>query len=552
MPTYFVKKEELEVAVSYFRDFSCSSPLALGCFFILKGAGFSENKKLAFDTWKETLPKVIYKFSSMYDDKEEGAKFCFLFPFSVKSEIKRSDFYNPATNRRNIASRFRDTIDNSLIDYFVDRMGNRNREENTEAYLFKQTYLDYIISILDGKIELKHILSWVFRFTAFDFPEGIAITEQDFYQVLKKEFLSWFKFNDREITSIFEEKELKVVFSEQAISGDFFRELFSFDNSIVFDFVNSATAITELCLINTASKKNINKTIMYIGKNPKTEYILESLDFKKQLILYGSPGTSKTFSIINKIMPEFDSAFTIQFHPSTTYEEFIGGTFVKGDSKFYQRDGILLKAIKEANIDTTKKILLFIDEINRGNITSILGESIIALDRGNEVEILNYKAEDEDNNLKLSIPDNLRIIATMNSSDRSISIEDKAILRRFFKMRFYVNYEILEKMTDASQLEGINIPNYLKRLNEDIVSETGEYEFQIGQAYFMPTPILEENRFVWTKISFVHVFNEGILPLVEEFTVGNNQSYKKIIGIDFGVRYYDFEKIKELILDEAS
>lgn len=123
----------------------------------------------------------------------------------------------------------------------------------------------------------------------------------------------------------------------------------------------------------------------------------------------------------------------IQFHPSYTYEDFVRGIVSKasedGKSIMYKAENMLLGNLaKEALENPSSDYVLIIDEINRANLSSVLGELIYALEyRGEAVESM-YKVDKEN---KIILPPNLYIIGTMNTADRSVGHIDYAIRRRF-------------------------------------------------------------------------------------------------------------------------
>lgn len=134
-----------------------------------------------------------------------------------------------------------------------------------------------------------------------------------------------------------------------------------------------------------------------------------------------------------KIVEEKDFLNIIQFHPSYTYEDFVRGIVAKPNDEV---DGIiyegenktLVKFAENALADFDNKYVLIIDEINRANLSSVLGELIYALEyRDEEVESM-YEV---DGFQKLVLPKNLFIIGTMNTADRSVGHIDYAIRRRF-------------------------------------------------------------------------------------------------------------------------
>jgi 5-methylcytosine-specific restriction protein B len=131
---------------------------------------------------------------------------------------------------------------------------------------------------------------------------------------------------------------------------------------------------------------------------------------------------------------------SIQFHPNTTYEGFVGGlapaeSGVDGSLgfRFEPTPGFLMEAARAARGDSSKAYLLHIDEINRADLGKILGEAIYLLEpepeKRREIDLAyDFGAPFH---RTFYLPDNLHILGTMNSADRSIAIVDVAVRRRF-------------------------------------------------------------------------------------------------------------------------
>ena len=127
----------------------------------------------------------------------------------------------------------------------------------------------------------------------------------------------------------------------------------------------------------------------------------------------------------------------VQFHPAYNYEDFVRGIAVKtaedGNSIMYSTENRLfgemcIKAAEKAAEDPDRKYILIIDEINRAHLAAVLGELIYALEyRGEAVRSL-YAVHGKHD---LTVPENLYIIGTMNTADRSIGHIDYAVRRRF-------------------------------------------------------------------------------------------------------------------------
>ncbi|SHE34450.1 5-methylcytosine-specific restriction enzyme B [Marinitoga hydrogenitolerans DSM 16785] len=278
--------------------------------------------------------------------------------------------------------------------------------------------------------------------------------------------------------------------------------------------------------------------------------IKKVLERKKQVILYGPPGTGKTYwaektclelaseSAFNKSFNELNAGELIQiygdndslvkfctFHPSYGYEDFIEGikTNIKNNQTFFSlKEGIFKKICKDANENHDKKYFLIIDEINRGDISRIFGELITLLEinkRGKKA-ILPLSGE------IFFVPENVYIIATMNTADRSIALIDIALRRRFGFIELMPDYSIFS----GFMIENLPLDKWLKSLNEKIIACLGKdaRNLQIGHSYFM-----ENGKPIKDFEKFKRVIQEDIIPLIEEYCYEDYEIIKKILGSSF-------------------
>ena len=180
----------------------------------------------------------------------------------------------------------------------------------------------------------------------------------------------------------------------------------------------------------------------------------ELLEYKKQVVLYGPPGTSKTYTakvlaaeiIRYRLARELGASVLnddgqvklnlalsknihrLQLHPAYSYEDFIRGLQIKGGDTVYT-NGYLLRLLEKMKLEPDLPHVLILDEINRVDLSRLFGECFSALEnRGEAIDLLS--AIDEQG-LSLIIPDNLYIIGTMNLIDHSVEQLDFALRRRF-------------------------------------------------------------------------------------------------------------------------
>ncbi len=230
---------------------------------------------------------------------------------------------------------------------------------------------------------------------------------------------------------------------------------------------------------------------------------------------------------IRKLLDEIESKWgiiirtkLITFHPSYSYEDFIEGIRPKtiGDQVTYNlEDGIFKKICNEARKDNQNpknKYVLIIDEVNRGNISKIFGEliTLIEKDKRNNLSInLAYSKKE------FSIPDNLYIIGTMNTADKSLIQMDTALRRRFTFMELMPDYELPQI---DRKIGKINLAKLLKELNKKIRNQNLR-DKQIGHSYFMNITNISELQ---------RVFEYEIIPLLQDYFYDDYDLLEKILG----------------------
>jgi MoxR-like ATPase/predicted Mrr-cat superfamily restriction endonuclease len=267
--------------------------------------------------------------------------------------------------------------------------------------------------------------------------------------------------------------------------------------------------------------------------NNDFQNIVDILYTKKNIILQGSAGVGKTF-IAKKIAQALQEDYSeeriemIQFHQSYSYEDFIQGYRPNNDS-FELKNGIFHKICERAKKDTSIPYFLIIDEINRGNLSKIFGELMMLIEsdkRGEKNRIkLTYSVDEY-----FYIPDNLYIIGTMNTADRSLTIVDYALRRRFafIKMRpkFNEQFEAFLLKKGMSKEIISSITKKMIKLNNIINTDDSlGYGFEIGHSYFCSYKSGEHNK--WLS----NVWKYEIIPLIEEYWFDDQQLVDEYVSI---------------------
>jgi 5-methylcytosine-specific restriction enzyme B len=266
---------------------------------------------------------------------------------------------------------------------------------------------------------------------------------------------------------------------------------------------------------------------LFMGEETFTN-IVSLLEAKKNVILQGAPGVGKTFiarRLAYYLMGVKDESRVamIQFHQSYSYEDFIQGYRPDDGGKFVLQNGVFYNFCEHARQKPEEKYVFIIDEINRGNLSKILGELMMLIEsdkRGEEFAIpLAYGKNGE----KFSIAQNVYLLGTMNTADRSLAMVDYALRRRFafitlepyFASRKFVTF-LAGKGISQAIIESIKLA--MQKLNEEIRKESGTLGegFCIGHSFFCPEQA-PENDTLWLE----RIFNHEIKPLIEEYWFDN-------------------------------
>lgn len=324
---------------------------------------------------------------------------------------------------------------------------------------------------------------------------------------------------------------------------------------------------------------------------------LEIIKHKKQIVLYGPPGTGKTYrakhmaqriirsSALNAMGPAryFQSQAVIekalesnihrlQLHPAYSYEDFVRGLHISAEGATEYRPGYLLRlidAINQEPKDSRLPHVLILDEMNRTDLSRMLGECFSLLeDRNQTIELPAHN--NNGSTFTLRIPDDLFIIGTMNLIDQSVEQIDFALRRRFFWVECPFNREAFMNAAE-SQWNELQSGLSWARVKEDFHKLAGAAEamnkeihdspllgaqYEIGHTYlldvviflkksFGPRPTSKQN-YLWNQRGdalepVIQVWNLSIRPLVEQY----------LAGLDANARNAELDRLSKFLLKPA-
>ena len=277
-------------------------------------------------------------------------------------------------------------------------------------------------------------------------------------------------------------------------------------------------------------------------QNPDVEHPLNQ-------ILYGPPGTGKTYHTVDRALAIIDDESVedvehdierfrglrdsgqiamVTFHQNYAYEDFIEGIRpalgdgADGQIRYERCDGIFKQIAEAAKEEMDKPFVLIIDEINRGNIAKIFGELITLIEDSRRL------GADDETKVTLpyskdsfGVPNNLYLIGTMNTADRSIQLLDTALRRRFDFVEMMPKPEII-----SENVEGVDCKRMLEEMNKRITALL-DRERQIGHTYLLR---------VHDMAGLSYAFQNKIFPLLQEYFFDDWSKIRAVLGQNHFVR----------------
>lgn len=233
------------------------------------------------------------------------------------------------------------------------------------------------------------------------------------------------------------------------------------------------------------------------------EDITKLLEDKKQVVFYGPPGTGKTYfarKLAEVLVPDAERRSIVQFHPSTSYEDFFEGyrpdTDADGSMVYRLQQGPLAQLAARAHGSPGRRHLMIIDEINRANLPKVLGELLFLFEyRDTPVRTL-YRPDEP-----FELSKDICFIGTMNTADRSIALIDAALRRRFHFIPFFPNQGPMAGLLDRwleREGEYAWVGELVAHVNDELTIELGGPHLQLGPSHFMKKGLSEQVlRRIW-------------------------------------------------------
>jgi MoxR-like ATPase len=259
-------------------------------------------------------------------------------------------------------------------------------------------------------------------------------------------------------------------------------------------------------------------------EKPFLEKVIGLLRDKGQVIFYGPPGTGKTFvarKLIEYLAPEKNRREVVQFHPSYSYEDFVQGyrPAIRSDGtlNYDLKPGPFMRLATRAKTRPGEHVLL-VDEINRGNLPKILGELLYLLEYREDEVALMYSEGDA----RFSLPEDLLIVGTMNTADRSIALIDAALRRRFHFVPFFPDEwplrGLLLRWLERYRPGMVWVARIVDGLNALLRERFGPH-LQVGPSHFMKKDLDEAVlRRVW---------DYDVMPFLEDQLFGQEEELER-------------------------
>ena len=471
--------------------------------------------------FKDLMQEVAERLPAPIRDQMETKKR--LFSRFLKNDFGQGGAWShywgafyPVGGKRTAGSQLSLWLDYSRLEagFFIGDYGTEQRERFTRNC---QQYYQSLVSLLKGTLASEEVIFG---------PHHRESAELEEYG--EEEYLDWKKWlkNPGEW-----EYDVSVIFPKFLVLSISREELIERIVEIytnLFPLVLLAISDDPLPLIRDylgvdREEREINPGYSLEECSQETNFDLEllkrwvrAIDRKKQGIFYGPPGTGKTYvaeKLAKHLIGGGDGFMDlVQFHPAYAYEDFIQGIRPKplpgGGLSYPIVPGRFLEFCNQARLRSGICVLI-VDEINRANLARVFGELMYLLEyRDKQIPLAGGK--------KFSIPENVRIIGTMNTADRSIALVDHALRRRFAFLGLYPNYTVLEKYHETNGT-GYDLEGLISVL-QDLNLQISDRNYYVGITYFLREDLSDQIEDIWRM---------EIEPYLEEYFFDQQEKVKE-------------------------
>jgi len=481
---------------------------------------YFQNREL---TYKQELSEQFKSLGSKLLEEENGT-FLDEFHNLLKAKLEKSNFVQNLVNWRGIQEFFKlissDQNAKTLLTYLIRELIQKADAENDEVWLAVDNLINYL---RESKLPAAQTKIWPTLILFLWRPERFVFIKPTF------------------MDSVLKRLDFEKLGQGVPLNGKLYRRVME-DLSQVRkglaelrprDYIDVQSFLWHVK--DLEKKRSDVKPIEESLPSSKPEAVQ---DLPTNLILYGPPGTGKTYTLSQEYFPGYMEGTIkryefVTFHQSYSYEEFVEGirptlgnqSESHGDVSYVLSKGIFRRICERASADNSARYALFIDEINRGNISKIFGELITLIEEDkregatNELSVvLPYSGEE------FKVPGNLDIYGTMNTADRSLTHIDTALRRRFIFKELVPRPDLL-KSVQLSDTE-INLESMLSSINQRIEA-VFDREHMIGHAYFLKG----RGESVNGK-ELPTIFQTKIIPLLTEYFFDDWEKVRVVLADD--------------------
>lgn len=497
-------------------------------FIIMKACGIN---RLSFESTDFISHNGLYyasRISSLFSPVEEQPKkFGFINPFAMSKWPAQPV---SETLTKWITSRLKNNILGGGMQWrSLVEIDTKSEEKKVK---FKYDYVNLIKNMAfdSDMINIVSLAIWANRFTEFQ----QQVTEKE----LADEFIRTYNIDVDEMEAFFNtQQEYDISYSEVMHDAGVIRGLIGKPNEDAW----KPTELSQQCFDEyVLSKYEFNIQPAKV-QDVTLEMLNQLLCDYSQLILAGPPGTSKSY-YASEVAKGYDKVIHVQFHPQYSYQNFVGGYVVDKTDVIF-RKGVLLNLVASDDFSEDKKYLIIIDEFNRANVSQVLGEAIQCLDRNQSVDIsMNGELQ------TISLPKNVHIIATLNTTDRTLGTVDYAIKRRFMNVYCPPNPNLLIGLCPSAGF--VSLCDFLTKINKKIIQALGSREMCVGHAIFLSDSVKVDGKYLWNFETFRILYNYKILPMIEDYCSNNTEIIEDVVGFKLASQLdqEDFEgAIKEFM-----